>query len=50
METPGSPPPEYKEQEQDVSIGQARKRAVAILIVLTNLVPVCQPVHTARSR
>ena len=36
-------PSEYSIYGQDVSIGQARKRAIAILIVLTNLVPVCQP-------
>ncbi|KAL9066573.1 MAG: hypothetical protein Q9161_007474 [Pseudevernia consocians] len=39
VETTRPPSPEYKEQEQDVSIGQARKHAVAVLIVLTNLVP-----------
>ena len=36
-------PSDYSINGQDVSIGQARKRAIAVLIVLTNLVPVCQP-------
>ena len=36
-------PSEYSINGQTVSIGQARKRAIAVLIVLTNLVPVCQP-------
>ena len=36
-------PSEYSLNGQTVSIGQARKRALAVLIVLTNLVPVCQP-------
>lgn len=36
-------PPEYIEDEQVASIGHARKRAVAVLLVLTNLVPVCLP-------
>ena len=36
-------PSEYSIYGQDVSIGQARRRAIAVLIVLTNLVPVCQP-------
>ncbi|CAD6588673.1 MAG: hypothetical protein ASARMPREDX12_003407 [Alectoria sarmentosa] len=39
VEAPKSPPPEYRKQEQDSSIGQACKRAIAVLIVLTNLVP-----------
>ena len=34
-------PPDYREHGQ---IGEARKRAIAILIVLTNLVPVCLPI------
>ena len=35
---------EYNINGQDVSIGQARRRAIAVLIILTNLVPVCQPI------
>ena len=41
-------PSEYTEHEKgagkDDSIGQARKRAIAVLIVLANLVPVCLPI------
>lgn len=41
LEMPRSPPPE---QGQDFPIGQTRKRAIAVFIVLTNLVPVRQPI------
>ena len=34
---------------QDISIGQARKLAIALLIILTNLVPVCQPTVLSRT-
>ncbi|CAF9935386.1 hypothetical protein IMSHALPRED_010210 [Imshaugia aleurites] len=39
VEVRGSLAPDYIEHKQDVSIGQARRRAIAILIVFTNLVP-----------
>ena len=42
-------PSEYSINGQDVSIGQARKRAIAVLIVLTNLVPVWQPTALFRT-
>lgn len=38
------PPPEHTKQGKTFSIGQARKRAIAVFIVLTNLVPVHQPI------
>lgn len=43
VETLRSLPAECKEHNRDSSIGQDRKRAIAVLIVLTNLVPVCLP-------
>lgn len=39
VQKPDAPPLEYRAQDHDFPIGQARKRAIAILIVLTNLVP-----------
>ena len=36
--------PENEGHKQDISIGRARKNAIAILIVLTNLVPVGQSI------
>lgn len=42
-------PSEYSIDRHIVSIGQARKRAVAVLTVLTNLVPVCQPTALLRT-
>ena len=44
VEVRGSLAPDYIEHKQDVSIGQARRRAIAILIVFTNLVPVRIPI------
>lgn len=43
VERPGSPP-QYGQQQQNTPLGQARKRAIAVLIVLTNLVPVRLPI------
>ena len=37
-------PSEYGINVQDDSIVQSRKRAIVVLIVFTNLVPVCQPI------
>ena len=42
-------PSEHIMNGQDVSIGQARKLAIAVLIILTNLVPVCQPTALSRT-
>ena len=38
-----SPTLEYTKPEKALPVSQARKRAIAVLIVLTNLVPVSQP-------
>lgn len=37
-------PPVYREHGQDASIGQARKRAIVVGILLTSLVPVSLPI------
>lgn len=50
VEKSEAPPLEYRAQDHDFSTGQARKRAIAILIVLTNLVPVLQPIRLYRTR
>ena len=40
VEISSSEAPKNEEYSQDISIGRARKNGIAILIVLTNLVPV----------
>lgn len=42
-------PSDYSINGQHISTGQARKRAIAVLIVLTNLVPVCLPTICLRT-
>ena len=43
-QTLGFPPPEpTKHPQNPTPLGLARKRAIAVLLVLANLVPVCSP-------
>ena len=42
--------PKHKEHGQEISIGKARKRAIAVLIVFSNLVPVRLSVRLSKLR